>query len=382
MENKKQVIEYLRLIRADGVGPTTFDKLAAQFGNVEQALEAMHTVRYRGKALLPLSEAKALEEYNALLKKKGYFILKDSQKYGEQLRDIHDAPPLLSALGDLSLLQRPKLAIIGARNASVSGRKLAAQIARDLGQAGFVIVSGLARGIDAAAHEAALETGTIAVLANGVDVIYPPENKKLYESIADRGLLLSENPFGIEPNAQLFPRRNRIVSDLCQGVIIIEAAKQSGSLITARFALDQGREVFAIPGNPLDPRAHGPNSLIKHGQAYLVESAEDILQALNSFLSPAVERALKALDTPTEFRQQEPVSQQLLDFTDTPKQTASMTGDQAHHTVLACLSHTPCSIDDLVSATQLPVQTILSVLLHMELTNQIQRLSGNRVVLS
>jgi DNA processing protein len=362
MPMQNETLSWLRLIRSEGVGPTTFDKLVEEFGNAENALAAMHTLRHRGKQLVSANEKDIEREYHALAKLGGQFILKKDQAYADALRHISDAPPVLSALGNVSLIQKPMLAIIGARNASTNGRKLAAKIARDLGQAGFVIVSGLARGIDAAAHEAALDTGTIGVLANGVDVVYPPENKKLYDAIAERGLLLSENAFGLEPSPQLFPRRNRIVSGLCQGVIIVEAAEKSGSLITARCALDQGREVFAVPGNPLDPRAMGPNALIKRGHAQLIESAEDVLNAFSLFPSQRVEAALAALDD-------EAIEPSLPSHTD----------DQARMAVLGCLSPTPCMIDDVVAATKVPVQRVLSILMEMELTGQVQRLSGNRI---
>lgn len=362
---QNETLRWLRLIRSEGVGPTTFDKLLREFDTVERVLAAMPSLRSRGKPLLPANEKDIEKEYNALLKLGGQFILKDSPDYAENLRHIADAPPVLSAIGNIGLLQKPMLAIVGARNASVNGRKLAATLARDLAAAGFVIVSGLARGIDTAAHEATLGTGTIAVLANGVDVIYPPENKKLYDAIAEHGLLLSENALGLEPNAQLFPRRNRIVSGLCQGVIIIEAAMKSGSLITARCALDQGREVFAVPGNPMDPRANGPNALIKNGQAHLIETAEDVLQAFSVFPSRTMETALLALDEEPE-----------LPLPNGP----SMTDDQSRHAVLSCLSQTACLIDDIVLTSQVPVQRVLSILMEMELTGQVQRLSGNRVV--
>ena len=225
-----ETLSWLRLIRSEGVGPVTFDKLLAEFDTAERALAAMHTLRSRGKPLVAANEKDVEKEYHALLKLGGQFLLKNSAAYPENLRNISDAPPVLSAIGNIELLQKPMLAIVGVRNASVNGRKLAATLARDLAAAGFVIVSGMARGIDSAAHEAAIETGTIAVLANGVDIAYPPENKKLYDAIAQRGLLLSENALGLEPSTQLFPRRNRIVSGLCQGVIVVEASFKSRSI--------------------------------------------------------------------------------------------------------------------------------------------------------
>lgn len=364
VENK--TLSWLRLIRSEGVGPTTFDKLIAEFGNAENALAAMHTLRSRGKPLLPANGQTITKEYNDLIKRGGTFILKDDAAYPDNLRAIDDAPPVLSAIGDTMLMQRPMIAIIGARNASVNARKLTATMALTLGEAGFVIVSGMARGIDTSAHEAALETGTIAVLANGIDVVYPPENKKLYDAIAQHGLLLSENALGLEPNAQLFPRRNRIVSGLCVGVIVIEAASKSGSLITARCALDQGREVFAVPGNPLDPRATGPNGLIKRGHAHLIESAEDVLTLL--------------ADQPLIPREKPIKKQTVMSFAPVEKETApALTDDQTYMAVWNCLSPTPCGVDDIVLNTGVPVQRVLSLLIEMELTGKVQRLSGNRI---
>lgn len=360
-------LSILRLIRSEGVGPTTYKKFIQEFGTVEKALEALPNIRHRGKTLTAYPMNAAKQEFKALQDIDGYFILHTSEYYPEPLANINDAPPLLSAIGNKDLLQKPMLAIVGARNASVNGRRLAARMAKELGEAGFVIVSGLARGIDFEAHQSALETGTIAVLANGIDIIYPPENKKLYDAIAEQGLLLSENSFGLEPNAQLFPRRNRIVSGLCKGVIVIEAAVKSGSLITTQYALDQGREVFAVPGNPLDPRATGPNGLIKRGAAHLVESAQDVLDQLSGFPSLAVEQALKAHDPPEE----EPTLP-----------INSMTDDQAYHAVLNCLSHSACMIDDIIAATHLPAAHVQSILLQMELKGQLQRMSGNRVARS
>lgn len=252
----------LRLIRSEGVGPTTFARLIQRFGGAAAALKAMPEMK---RPLQPADSDAVTREHNRLVKSGGFWLEQSHAAYPELLHNIDDAPPVLSVLGKPELMQRPMIAIVGARNASTSGRRLAAQLARDLGAAGYVIVSGMARGIDTAAHEAAMETGTVAVLANGVDVVYPPENQALYDTMRKNGVILSENPLGAQPTASSFPRRNRIISGLCQAVIIVEAAMKSGSLITARCALDQGRDVFAVPGSPLDPRASGPNFLIKTG---------------------------------------------------------------------------------------------------------------------
>jgi DNA processing protein len=356
----------LRLIRSEGVGPIIFNKLISEFGSAQQAIEAMHTLRQRGKPLIAANESSIEKEYHALEKLGGQWLMRGNAPYPSQLAAIDDAPPIISTLGNTELLSKPILSIVGARNASINGRKLAANIARDLGQAGYVIASGLARGIDAAVHEATLKTGTIAVLANGVDVVYPPENKKLYDAIAQQGLIISENPVGCEPAASLFPRRNRIISGLSQAVIIIEAAEKSGSLITTRFALDQGRDVFAVPGHPADPRASGPNRLIKTGQAQLIESAADVLDMLNALNT--VDRVMTQHEAPT------------FDETVSPQQT--LTTDQLKQSVMTCLSHAPCTVDQIIYSTQLPAQKILGILMELELNGAIQRLSGDRVALA
>lgn len=389
----------------------TFHKLLARFGDIDTALKSINSFKNK----IELTDIKNINnEYIKLEKMGGSWLGFDHHHYPELLSYLEDAPPVLATCGDISLLQRPMIGIVGARNASTNGRRLAQKLARELGQAGYVIVSGLARGIDTAAHEAALETGTIAILANGVDVIYPPENQKLYNDIAANGLLISENPMGTEPVAGFFPRRNRIISGLCRGVIIIEAAMKSGSLITARFALDQGREVFAIPGSPLDPRANGPNHLIKTGQAHLVENTEDVLNILNDLKglnidTPAMRYALGQV---SEYTEENPTSQDDLfdnasdhmaknqlaspsaahsvasstlphisdgqNISDaTPR---SVTNDQARDLVLNHLSASPCGIDNLTYASGLPASQVLGILVELELTGQVQRMAGNQVV--
>lgn len=366
------ILAALRLIRSDGVGPATYKRLAGHFGSVDAALNAMPHMK---KPIQPIDSKTVEKEYAALNKLGGRFLVTGQPGYPELLDTVDDAPPVISALGNTDLLQQPMVAIIGARNASTNGRRLAQSLARELGQAGYVIVSGLARGIDTAAHEAALDTGTVAVLANGVDVVYPPENKKLYDEIATRGLLLSENPLGMEPNATLFPRRNRIISGLCSAVIVVEAAAKSGSLITIRYALDQGREVFAVPGSPLDPRASGPNQLIKTGQAQLIESARDVLDALGGL------RNLGTLDTsgPQISFALDQVEALSTDEGNAVPVDGHMTDDQARHMVMMHLSPTPCAIDQLTHVTRLPTSKLLAVLMELELTGQVQRMAGNQV---
>ena len=263
----------IRLARTSRIGPVTFHEMLGHYGSATAALDALPELARTARLDTRAAPATSVQrEAAALAERGGRFLVIGDDDYPASLAAIPDAPPVLSVIGDPALLARPAVAVVGARNASVNARRLAARFAAELGQAGQVITSGLARGVDAAAHEAALPTGTVAVLAGGVDVIYPPEHADLYREIAGRGLILSEAPLGAVPQARHFPRRNRIVSGLSRGVLVVEAALQSGSLITARQAADQGREVFAVPGSPLDPRARGTNRLIRDG-AHLVEES-------------------------------------------------------------------------------------------------------------
>jgi DNA processing protein len=275
-------LDWLQLIRTEGIGPITFFRLVSRFGDAAAALRALPALsRAAGRASpIALADRQQAEEELAAVEQAGASLIASGEDaYPAMLLPVPDRPPLLCVKGHRSLFEKPAVAVIGARNASGVGRKIARQLAQDLGAAGVAIVSGLARGIDGAAHEAALHSGTIAVVAGGVDVIYPPEHDELTREIAERGLIVSERPLGHQPTARDFPRRNRLISGLVRGVVVVEAAAKSGTLITARFALEQGRDVFAVPGSPLDPRCQGANRLIREG-AILIESAEDILQVL------------------------------------------------------------------------------------------------------
>lgn len=298
-------LDWLRLARSRRVGPATFIRLLREHGSAGAALHALPGIAGAAgvRDYAAASRDAAAEEWRAGEAAGARALLLGAPDYPPQLALVSDPPPLLWVLGDPSLAARPAVALVGARNASALGQRLAARLAADLGAAGFVVASGLARGIDAAAHRAALSTGTIAALAGGIDVIYPPENAALAAEMAGAGLLVSEMPPGHAPRPQDFPRRNRIVSGLALGVVVVEGALRSGSLITARNALDQGREVMAVPGNPLDPRAEGCNQLIRDG-ATLVRNAEDVIEALAASLGalpvrpPAPEPA--AAPTPAE----------------------------------------------------------------------------------
>jgi len=274
----------LRLIRTETVGPLSFRALIARFGTAKDAIEAVPDLAARGGRKRPLrvpSKAEAERELQAVEALGGNILFLDDVGYPPLLAAIEDAPPALIASGATHLLERPTLAIVGARNASLAGRRLTERLAREISEAGIVVVSGLARGIDTAAHKGALEGGTVAVVAGGLDVTYPRENADLQDAIAERGLLVTDEPLGTQPQARHFPKRNRIISGLSLGVLVVEAAHRSGSLITARLAGEQGREVFAVPGSPLDPRAKGANALLKSG-AMLVEEAGDILDVITN----------------------------------------------------------------------------------------------------
>lgn len=332
----------LRLARGARIGPVRFHEALQHFGSARRACRE-----------LPLaSEDDIAREEQALAKLEGRFLLLGDADYPAALAALPDAPPLLSAIGDIELPARPTLAIVGARDASLAGRRFAADLAAALGRAGFAVVSGLARGIDAAAHEAALETGTIAVVAGGIDQVYPPQNERLQRAIGRRGLLLAETPLGTPPIARSFPRRNRIVSGLSIGVIVIEAAERSGSLITAQRALEQGREVFVVPGSPMDARYAGSNALIRDG-AILVRDANDIIGV---FGKPQCRP--QAVEKP-----------------------AQMPRDTKAATVLRALGAVPTAVDELVRRCQVSAATVAEVLLALELEGRLERHRGNRVSL-
>ncbi|MDP3372274.1 MAG: DNA-processing protein DprA [Candidatus Paracaedibacteraceae bacterium] len=306
--------------------------------------------------------------------------------YPERLHNLNDAPPIFSYAGDISLLQTPCIGIVGARNASPGGKKLTFQIAQELGKAGFTIVSGMARGIDGAAHEGSLETGTIAVLASGLDVLYPPEHKTLYEQLCNpqqqniKGCIISEMPLGTAPAAPLFPRRNRIIAALCDGLVVIEAAAKSGTLITAIQAIELGRDVFVIPGSPLDPRSRGGNSLIKQG-AILVESAEDIL-AHYVDNKPRLRKSLE--EKPTKQHQKKIIlpeinteeSQNIKE----KRSIAPLTKTSSEHEWFNCLGLDPISVEEIMAQNkQLTAQQLFAALAHLEMDGVIIRFPDGRV---
>jgi len=350
-----------------GDRPLTFYQLLQRFGSAAAALEALPGFARKGgrsAGIAICSRADAEREVAALAKAGGRLVAWGEPDYPPALAVIDDAPPLISVVGDARLLQRRAIAVVGARNASANGRRFARDIAAELGRTGFLVVSGLARGIDAAAHQGALEAGTLAVVAGGVDAVYPEENRALHEAIAERGVIAAELPVGTEPQARHFPRRNRIISGVSLGVLVVEAALKSGSLITARFALEQGREVFAVPGSPLDPRCRGANDLIRGG-ATLVEGVEDVLNALGGQLSDPRRPAFTR-----------PGGVALSDGNDTENQT-----DSARAKVLEGLGPSPVLVDELVRQCQLSPAIVATVLLELELAGRLERQPGNRVTL-
>jgi DNA processing protein len=355
-------IARLRLIRSETIGPVTYVQLLARFGSAEAAILAIPDLAARGGGRAPriASAADAEREMAEVARLGARHLFLGDGAYPPLLAEIETAPPVLIAKGEPGLLGRPALAIVGARNASAAACRFARQLAYDLGGAGYAIVSGLARGVDSAAHDGALETGTIAVIAGGIDIVYPPENEARHEAVAARGLILAEQPPGVEPRARHFPYRNRVIAGLTQGTIVVEAAPKSGSLITARCAAEFGREVMAVPGSPLDPRAQGCNLLIREG-ATLVQNAEDAIEAV----TPIGGRVLR-----------EPAR----DYAG-PGAAGDVDAD-ARRTVLDLLGPTPVQLDELIRQSGLPPAIVHSVLLELELGGRLERHAGGKASLA
>jgi DNA processing protein len=364
----RQRLTWLRLIRSDNVGPATFRDLINHFGSAEAAIERLPDLSRRGgstRAIRVASVEEAERELEAATRLGAVFVGIGEPDYPPALRRIDGAPPLIAALGDLALATRVAVGIVGARNASVSGAKMAARMARELGTAGYAVVSGLARGIDAAAHRASLEYGTIAALAGGLDQPYPPENIELYDQIcAGSGLAISEMPMGWEPRARDFPRRNRLIAGVGLGLVVIEAAQRSGSLITARRAADFGRLVFAVPGSPLDPRAAGTNGLLKEG-AIVTTSSRDVIDAL----APSSRL----------FSDDEPVMEEPGDEDAAP---VTEPGDDDRARVIEALGPSPAEIDDIIRHTGVAAATVYLVLIELDLAGRLHRHPGGMVSLA
>lgn len=396
----------IRLARTAGIGPVNFTRLIGLYGTATRALEALpDRVKRTGRPVPPIPTRAEIEDEIAALAQQGArHVLRSDPDYPLLLTHIPDAPPLLFARGDLDRLSLAGLGIVGARNASTSGLRLAESIAAELAAEGLCIVSGLARGIDAAAHRGALHRGlTVAAIAGGLDVPYPPEHAHLHEEIAERGCLITEAPLGTVPQSRHFPRRNRLIAGLTQGCLIIEAAQRSGTLITARLAESYLRMVFATPGSPLDPRSRGGNQLIRQG-CVLVESASDVLSALPRHLparqpapwthdalthtplfhkieeSPSASNKSSSAHKQEDFPQKKPLPSQ--DTTENEENEAfscSSDPQNIRETLLTLLSITPTPVDEIVSRCQFSVSAVATALSELELDGIVERLPGGRV---
>ncbi len=350
---------WLRLLRSRKVGPATFRRLLREHGSAQNALAALpEMARAAGIEDYEICPPGVIEaELRAAKAAKARLLCLGAADFPASLSTLSDAPPMLWAIGDISVLAKPAIALVGARNCSSLGGRMARNLAKELGACGYTVVSGMARGIDTSAHIASLDTGTVAVLAGGVDVVYPAENTDLANDIARKGLRLSEQPMGVTPQARHFPRRNRIISGLAQAVVVVEAAAKSGSLITARDALDQGREVLAVPGHPFDARAAGCNLLIRDG-ATLVRSAQDVIDAL-----PPQQSVAEAPELPLSLQ---PSS-------DAP---AMPEASVLQAEILARLGPSPVAEDQLIRDIAASAEAIAPALLDLELDGRIQRQAG------
>lgn len=359
-------VDALRLIRSENVGPMTFFQLVKYAGSVAKAIEMAPGLSQRGGRKKPIaiaSKADAQKEYEALTKFGARLLLFGQPEYPRLLQTIADAPPVLTVRGHVHLFGHDRLVgVVGARNASANGCAFARKLSADLGAEKYVVVSGLARGIDTHAHRGALATGTVAVIGGGIDNIYPPENETLFSEIAESGAIISEMPFGMKPHAHSFPGRNRIIAGMTRGIAVIEASLKSGSLITATNALDYGREVFAVPGSPMDPRCAGTNGLIKQG-ATMLETARDITSALVPMGSlPLAEADHQGFAEPPAT----PSDDMLRD---------------ARAELLQALSPSPTLLEEILHATGLTPHLLMAVLLELELAGRLQRHPGAKVSL-
>ena len=355
----EDLVERLRLLRTPGIGPVTFRQLIMRFGTPANALAAVPDLARRGGGKAPPLRTRddAEREIARVDRLGGRWLAVGQGLYPRLLAELEDAPPLLIARGNLNLLDRQAVAIVGARNASAAACRFARGLAHDLGQHELVVVSGLARGIDSAAHDGALASGTIGVIAGGIDVFYPPENEERQTAIYEQGLVLAEMPPGTEPRARHFPYRNRIIAGMSSGTVVVEAAPRSGSLITARLAAEAGREVMAVPGSPLDPRAQGCNQLIRDG-ATLVQNAADVVEAIRPF-----ENRVRAVSTTYDPPQEQ------------------MNGDDALSLVEELLGPSPVPVDEIIRLSRASSGAVQMALLELDLAGRLDRHAGNKVSL-
>ena len=367
-------VMWLRLARTEGLGAVGFARLIARYVTAEAALDALPgRCRKAGKPAPVIPSHEMIEaELDAVDRVGGVILTGIDPDFPPLLAAIHAPPPALVVKGDLALLDRPACAMVGARNASAAGLRFARELAHGLGGEGIIVVSGLARGIDGAAHAGALETGTIAVVAGGIDHIYPPEHADLHNAIAERGLVISERPLGRIPTARDFPRRNRLISGLSRGTVVVEAALRSGSLITARFAAEQGREVMAVPGSPIDPRARGSNQLLRDG-AHLIETVEDVTGILAGLQSLPQVRETDPQSGSDLFDEKWPAA---------PVEEGPDSGDDdigGTGRIRGLVSPTPVSVDEIARQSGLPAGTVSAMLMELELTGEVARLPGGLV---
>jgi DNA processing protein len=369
MKTNADTLDWLQLIRSENVGPVTLRRLLEFYGTAGNALRMLPDLAKRGGAKRPIviASRSAVEKELAAAHKLGAQVITlDDKAYPRLLRQIDDAPPVLMTRGDMKLFDKPALAMVGTRNASLNARKFAEKLAADAVAAGFAVVSGLARGIDTCAHTASLPN-TIGVLGGGVDVVYPEENTALYNDMAARALVVSEAPLGYQPQTHDFPRRNRIISGMALGVVVVEAAHKSGSLITARMALEQGREVFAVPGSPMDPRCAGTNNLLREG-ATLVETIADVLRVVQPQWP-----ALASVPGTAENHS---------GFAEPPALPLDSEIDKARAVVIDLLSPSPCAVDDVIRTSGYTARLVLAVLLELEVAGRLQRVAGGKVCLT
>ncbi|MBH1990079.1 MAG: DNA-protecting protein DprA [Alphaproteobacteria bacterium] len=356
---QQELVDWIRLIGTENVGPVTFRHLVQRYGSASEALKMLPSISKEKRLTIP--SINFAEDQLQKAHEHGIKILTwDDAEYPTYLKAIDSAPPVLYIKGNHKLFYNQNFAIVGSRNASLNGIKFTRDVSSDLGASGLNIVSGLAQGIDTAAHQGSLDTGTIAVLGGGIDVVYPKENAGLHTLIGEQGLLVSEFPFGTPPAAHHFPRRNRIIAGLSSGVLVVEALHQSGSMITANYANDFGRDIFAVPGFPYDPRSEGPNQLIMNG-AYLVRSAADIIDHLSIHLD-----LIKSFDPKKYFPTPGPEVRGL---------------SEMKSKVLDLLSTAPIDIDSIIQHTGLSAAYVWDVMLELELSGKLERLAGNKVSL-
>ncbi|MEN5249647.1 DNA-processing protein DprA [Brucella pseudintermedia] len=370
----RQRLSWLRLIRTDNIGPVTFRDLILFCGSASSAIEMLPDLNIRGGSARPIrvmSMDDAERELEAIERAGARLVGMGEPDYPPQLKNCEAPPPLVTIKGSTGVFRKPPVAIVGARNASVIGARFTERLAYDLGEAGFAVISGLARGIDAAAHRASLKTGTVAVLAGGLDRPYPPENLPLYRNIPEEdGALISEMPMGAEPRARDFPRRNRIIAGLSLGLIVVEAAERSGSLISARMAGDMGRTVFAVPGSPLDPRARGTNLLLKQG-ATLVTEANDVIETL------------RPLDGSSAYPTDMPIQPDHGSSSmEEPESFQPIATEEQRDIVINALGPVPTDIDTLVRHTGLDTGAIQLILLELDLAGRLHRYARNQVALA